>query len=78
MKNTRNEQIFKRELVVLNYLINEYEHELRKTTMSYNGKEIKNTKKLRLHRLRLEINQVLKTIEDDLPDQFFKEVEDDE
>lgn len=75
LKDKRNEYIFKDELVVLDYLIYEYKKELKLTRIEYNNKLYKATKKSRLHRLRLEINQVLKKIENDLPDQFFKEVE---
>lgn len=75
MKDKRNEHIFSDELVVLEYLIYEYKKELKRTRIDWDKKTYKNTKKSRLHRLRLEINQVLKKIEDDLPDQFFKEVE---
>ena len=76
MLEKRNEHIFKEELIVLDYLVHQYKSELKKT-FSDNGKIYKATKKTRMIRLRLEINQVLKKIEDDLPDQFFKEVEED-
>lgn len=74
MKNKRNEEIFKEELVVLDYLIYEYKKELKKTKR-YGSGEYKATSKSRLHRLRLEINNTLKNIEDDLPNQYFCEVE---
>ena len=75
MKNKRNEEIFKEELVVLDYLIYEYKKELKKTKKRYGSGEYKATSKSRLHRLRLEINNVLKDIEDGLPSQYFCEVE---
>ena len=75
MVEKRNEVIFKEELVVANYLFREFKDELKSTTKSYNGKDYKNTKKSRLHRLRLEIDKVLKDIEDSLPSQYYAEVE---
>lgn len=74
MKNKRNEEIFKDNLVVLDYLIHEYKKELKKT-QRYDSGEYKATSKSRLHRLRIEINNVLKNIEDGLPNQYFCEVE---
>lgn len=74
MKDKRNEEIFQEQLVVLDYLIYEYKKELRKTTKTF-GKNYKSTKKSRLHRLRLEINKLLKYIEDSLPNQYYCEVE---
>lgn len=75
MKNKRNEEIFKDNLVVLDYLIQEYKKELSKTTPRYGSGKYKATSKSRLHRLRIEINNALKYIEDDLPNQYFCEVE---
>lgn len=72
-KYKRNEEIFKEELVVLDYLIYEYKKELKRTTKVF-GKNYKATKKSRLHRLRLEINKLLKYIENDLPNQYYCEV----
>lgn len=73
-REKRNEEIFSQELVVLEYLIYEYKKELKRTNLE-NGKEYKMTKKSRLKRLRLEINKVLKQIENELPMQFFSVVE---
>lgn len=75
MKSKRNEIIFKDEIVVLDYLILEYEKELKKTTYSWNNKEIKNTKISRLHRLRIEINELLKQIEKNCHTEYMEEVE---
>lgn len=75
MKSKRNEIIFKDELVVLDYLILEYKKELKKTTYSWNNKEIKNTKISRLHRLRIEINELLKQIEKNCHAEYMDEVE---
>ena len=74
MKEKRNEDIFQTSLNVLNYLIYEYKKELKRTTF-YNDKNYKATRKTRLRRLRLEISQVLKDIENELPYQWFTEVE---
>lgn len=73
-RDKRNEEIFNQELVVLEYLIYEYKKELKRTNLD-NGKEYKTTKKTRLKRLRLEINKVLKQIENELPMQIFSVVE---
>lgn len=70
----RNEEIFNQELVVLEYLIYEYKKELKRTNIiEYD--EYKATRKERLNRLRKEINQVLKYIEDNLPMQYLSLVE---
>ena len=74
MKNKRNEELFKDDLIVLDYLFYEYKTELKKT-QRYDSGEYKATSKSRLHRLRLEINNILKDIEDGLPNQYFCEVE---
>ena len=75
MKSKRNEDIFRDDLIVFDYLVHEYKKELKKTKIdSWNGKEYKATKKSRLHRLRLEIDKLLKHIEDDLPSQYIEEV----
>lgn len=58
-------------LNVLDYLIQEYKDELKKTT-GYGDKEYFNISKARLHRLRLEINKLLMDIESDCPDHFMK------
>ena len=73
MKN-RNEEIFKDNLVVVDYLMCEYGKELRRTTKEF-GKNYKATKKSRLKRLRIEINNALKDIEDNLPNQYYCEVD---
>lgn len=75
MKNKRNEEIFKENLAVVDYLMCEYKKELSKTTPRYGSGKYKATSKSRLHRLRLEINNALKYIEDSLPNQYFCEVE---
>lgn len=75
MKSKRNEHIFQEELIVLDYLLHEYKKELIRTKISWNNKEIKNTKKSRLYRLRLEINEVLKKIEKDCPNEYMDEVD---
>ena len=75
MKDKRNEEIFKDNLVVLDYLIQEYKKELSKTTPRFGSGKYKATSKSRLHRLRIEINNSLKYIEDGLPHQYFCEVE---
>lgn len=74
MKDKRNEEIFEENLVVLDYLIHEYKKELRRTTKEFD-KNYKATRKSRLKRLRIEINNSLKYIEDNLPNQYFCEVE---
>lgn len=62
----RNEDIFKDELVILDYLVHQYKSELKKTTLEY-GKVYKTTSKSRLNRLRIEIDKLLKQIEKNLP-----------
>ena len=74
MKN-RNEEIFKDNLVVVDYLICEYKKELSKPVQKYGSGKYKATSKSRHHSLRLEINNALKYIEDDLPYNFFCEVD---
>lgn len=75
MKVKRNEELFKDDLIVLDYLFYEYKTELKKTHSIYGSGEYKATSKSRLHRLRLEINNILKDIEDGLPSQYLAEVE---
>ena len=76
MKGKRNEHIYKDELVVLDYLIHEYKKELTRTTKSYwSDKIIKGTRKTRLHRLRMEIDELLKSIEKNYLTEYCVEVE---
>ena len=76
MKGKRNEHIYKDELVVLDYLIHEYKKELTRTTKPYwKDKIIKGTRKTRLHRLRIEIDELLKSIEKNYPTEYCVEVE---
>lgn len=59
-------------LSVLDYLVQEYKGELKKTIVSYEDEEYFNISKARLHRLRLEINKLLMDIEAECPDHFTK------
>ena len=75
MLEKRNEHIFKDELVVLDYLVHQYQSELKRTTTLECGKVFKATCKSRLNRIRLEIDKLLVQIEKDLPNQFCVEVD---
>lgn len=73
-KAKRNEYLFSDELTTLDYLIHEYKKEIKRTT-KFNDKEFKSTRKNRIKRLRIEINMLLKNIENNLSTDWFCEVE---
>lgn len=75
MKSKRNEHIFNQELEVFEYLVFEYRKELKLTKPYYGDKEYKATSKSRLRRLRLEINKLLKGIEDNVSTGYMEAVE---
>ena len=73
-KEVSNECMFKQHLDVVDYLFLEYQNELSRVTVS--GRKVyKATRKERLKRLRIEIGNALKKIEEDLPYQYLTEVE---
>lgn len=59
-------------LNVLDYLVQQYKDELKKTIISYSDEEYFNISKARLHRPGLEINKLLMDIESECPDHFTK------
>ena len=60
---------------VIEYLVNEYKNELQRTYEGWNNKTYRSTRKSRLKRIRLELDEVLKDIENNYRDDwFFNEV----
>ena len=56
------------------YLFNQFKSELRRTTQIYNGKSIRATRRKRLNRLRIELNELLLDIERNYPINYWEEV----
>ena len=60
------------------YLFNQFKSELRRTTQIYNGKGIRATRRNRLNRLRIELNELLLDIERNYPINYWEEVKENE
>ena len=56
------------------YLFNQFKSELGRTTQVYNGKDIRATRRNRLNRLRIELNELLFDIERNYPIKYWEEV----
>lgn len=56
------------------YLFNQFESELGRTTQGYNGKSYRATRRNRLNRLRIELNELLLDIERNYPINCLEEV----
>ena len=65
---------FKDKVNVIDYLVNEYKNELQRTFKSYD-ELYRATRKNRLKRIRLELDEVLKYIENNYCDGYYEEVE---
>ena len=57
------------------YLFNQFKSELGRTTQIYNGKKFRATRRNRLNRLRIELNELLLDIERNYPINYLEEVE---
>ena len=55
-------------------LVNEYKNELQRTYEDWDNKTYRSTRKSRLKRIRLELNEVLKDIENNYRDDWFEVV----
>lgn len=62
---------FQDKVKVVDYLISEYKNELQRTFKSWNGKLYRTTRKSRLKRIRLELDEVLKGIENNYRDFYY-------
>ena len=56
---------------VIDYLVNEYKNELQRTYEDWDNKRYRSTRKSRLKRIRIELNEVLKDIENNYRDDWF-------
>ena len=56
---------------VIDYLVNEYKNELQRTFEDWDNKQHRSTRKSRLKRIRLELNEVLKDIENNYRDDWY-------
>lgn len=64
---------FKEKVQVIDYLVNEYKNELQRTFKSYD-ELYRATRKSRLKRIRLELDEILKGIENNYCDGYYEEV----
>ena len=74
------ENIIKKEVQdkvkVVDYLVNEYKNELQRTYEGWDNKPYRSTRKRRLKRIRLELDELLKDIDNNYRDSwYFNEVE---
>ena len=60
------------------YLFNQFKSELGRTTQIYNGKKFRATRRNRLNRLRIELNELLIEIERNYPIKYLEEVKENE
>ena len=56
---------------VIEYLVNEYKNELQRTYEDWDNIKHRSTRKSRLKRIRLELNEVLKDIENNYRDDWY-------
>ena len=56
---------------VIEYLVNEYKNELQRTYEDWDNKQYRSTRKNRLKRIRIELNEVLKDIENNYRDDWY-------
>ena len=56
---------------VIDYLVNEYKNELQRTYEGWDNKTYRSTRKNRLKRIRIELDEVLKDIENNYRDDWF-------
>ena len=55
-------------------LVNEYKNELQRTFEDWDNKQHRSTRKSRLKRIRLELDEILKDIENNYRDGYYEEV----
>ena len=60
------------------YLFNQFKSELGRTTQGYNEKNYRSTRRNRLNRLRIELNELLLDIERNYPINYWEEVKENE
>ena len=66
---------FQDKVNVIDYLVNEYKNELQRTYEDRDNKKHRSTRKSRLKRIRLELDEILKDIENNYIDSwYFNEV----
>lgn len=66
---------FQDKVKVVDYLVNEYKNELQRTYEDWDNKKHRSTRKSRLKRIRLELDEILKDIENNYRDSwYFNEV----
>ena len=65
---------FKDKVKVVDYLVNEYKNELQRVFKNWDGKIYRSTRKNRLKRIRLELDEVLKDIENNYRSNYWDEV----
>ena len=74
MKNLIKKE-FQDKVKVVDYLVNEYKNELQRTYEGWDNKTYRSTRKSRLKRIRLELDELLKDIENNYRDSwYFNEV----
>ena len=74
MKNLIKKE-FQDKVKVVDYLVNEYKNELQRTYEDWDNKTHRSTRKSRLKRIRLELDELLKDIENNYRDSwYFNEV----
>ena len=56
------------------YLFNQFKNELGRTTQNYNWNNYRATRRARLNRLRIELNELLLDIERNYPINYWEEV----
>lgn len=56
---------------VIDYLVNEYKNELQRTYEDWDNIKYRSTRKSRLKRIRIELNEVLKDIENNYRDDWY-------
>ena len=62
---------FQDKVKVVDYLVNEYKNELQRTFKDWDNKQHRSTRKSRLKRIRLELDEVLKDIENNYRDSYY-------
>ena len=60
---------------VIDYLVNEYKNEIQRTYEGWDNKTYRSTRKSRLKRIRLELDELLKDIENNYGSGYYNEVE---
>ena len=66
---------FQDKVNVIDYLVNEYKNEIQRTYEGWDNKTYRSTRKSRLKRIRLELDELLKDIENNYGSGYYNEVE---